>query len=75
MSYTVRKRLLYLVLSCLLFFSFGCETISAFKEGQVNMQDVVQMTKTMPAEKPLPEKQPGESWMHKADMWTREILW
>jgi len=71
----MRKELLFLVLSCPLIFSSGCETLSAFREGQVNMQDVVAMTKTMPAEKPAPEKQPGESWMHKADMWAREVLW
>jgi hypothetical protein len=72
----IRKLILFL-LFCPLIFSSGCETISAFREGQVNMQDVVQMTKTMPAEKPAPEKQPSESesWIHKADMWSREALW
>jgi hypothetical protein len=69
------RKLRPFLLVCPLIFNLGCETISAFREGQVNMQDVAQMTKTMPAEKPVPEKQPGDSWIHKADMWSREALW
>ena len=75
MSRVMIRKLIPFLLFCPLIFSSGCETLSAFREGQVNMQDVAQMTKTMPAEKPAQEKHPLDIWMHKADMWTREVLW
>ncbi len=71
----IRRLIPFLLLSSPFIFSSGCETLSAFREGQVNMKDLPRMFKTMPQENPAPAKDPRDTWLHKADMWTREVLW
>ncbi len=79
-NYTMKVSYYLLFLSVFLFFASGCETISSFNSGDVNMQDLARMVKYgggTPKGKPSrgPRENSFADEMHNADSWLRKNLW